>query len=608
MNALQNKTFRSLSTIVLSCIISLGLLVAGFKNPHFGTSFVTRASYYIILLMVGFWIFQINRCLSAEKVLLKNFLKKARVSLLFSLLMTSVVFISLPPKYRVLSDETNLLSVSQSMSYRKDILNVTQAKFYYGNFNYEQGDLPTRPLLFPFLTHLVHTITGYHYQNVFVLNFIILFCLLTLTFLVIESQMGRMSAIAACLLLLSIPALTLSASSGGFDLCSLFFFALSFVLLYRFLIRPTNENFGMLLIQLIMLSQVRYESIAYVALILGVLLTFRKITLEMITQNTSLLSVVPLFLLPMLIQRKLTPNTFENPPGVAPFAFSHFLKHGKELLEGMIFFRPEYPYPSYLNLLAIVCLTFILIKVLPGVRKYWSSSQILFAGILAGSVLLSLLIVLFHHFGVFAHPTQARLFLVFLAGLALMPVVMRAVLPKHLPEKGLLVISLTSFVLYHPVASESRFTNSLTIVRETEEDYRYLKELNDPNILIVAERPGQLTVANYGAVGFGYANGNKDSIMDDLNRGLFSDVVIFQKCSYETGKPLKDQTLDPIFKPQYVKDVMISTTEFVRVSKAGHTPYPIQPEKIRLTRSSALDDSTKLNPKFKKMLANIKFK
>ena len=608
MNSFIKNNLRQIALISGTSVLALILLIAGLTNHDFGTNFVTRGSYYIILIMTAFWVFQINRSLNVEQVTLKNFFKKYRIPLAFCLLMTTIVFVSVPPKYRVLSDETNLLSVSQSMTYNKDILNVTQAKFYYGNFNTVQGDLPTRPLLFPFLTHIIHTIAGYRYQNVFALNFIVLFALLSLTFIVIESCMSRMSAIAACLLLLSIPTLTLSASSGGFDVCSLLFFALSFVFLYRFLIKPTNVRFGMLLIQLIMLSQIRYESIAYVALILGALFVLKKITLEMVTRNAVLLAATPFFILPMLIQRKLTPNTFENPPGVAPFAFSHFLKHSKDLVEGMIFFQPQYPYPGYLNWIAIILFLFILIRVIPDIKKHLSSSQVLFSAVLSSCVLISLLIVLFHHFGLFPHPTQARLFLIFLVSLALMPVLFRSMFPAYLPEKGLLAISIFSFVLYHPIATQSRFTNSLTIVRETEDIYRFLKEINDPKILIVAERPGQLTVANFGAVGFGYANGNKDAILADLDRSLFNDIWVFQKYSYETGKPLKDQILSSEFSAQFVKDFMVSDVEFVRVSKIKHSPYPIQPEKAAGTTTLARVPALDLKPEFKKILENIKFK
>ena len=592
------KKTQQLTIICVACFIALAFLIYGLTDLDFGKKIVTKSSYYLILIMTGFWAF----------IMLPFFretLKNKLLPITICLLMTITVFVSTPPKYRVLSDETNLLSVSQSMTYRRDILNVTQSKFYYGNFNVIQGDLPTRPLLFPFFTSIVHTLTGYRYQNVFVLNFIILFALLTMAFLVVEKKLGRLSAIAACLLLLSIPTLTLSASSGGFDVCSLFFFGLSFVLLYRFLSSPSPERFAMLVIQLILLAQIRYESIAYVLIILVSLFLLRKIKWDMITNNAALFAASPFFLIPMLLQRKLTPNTYENPPGVPPFAIEHFIKHFKIMMESIINFQPDFPYPSYLNWISIGLFFFLLVRFAPQFKKHFDEKQRTFILLLLVSVFVSLTIVLFHHFGVFPHPTQARLFLIFLVFLALMPVTFRYLYPLLLTEKALFAVAAVSFALYHPVATQGRFTNSLTIIRETDDAYRFLNQLNDPKIMIIAERPGQYTVANFGAVGFSYANGNKSSMINDFNRGLYSDIWVFQKYLFDTGKPIHDQELAKEFNVEPVQDFMITASEFVRISRLKHTFYPVQPEKSLVPAPSP---TPKLGKELNNILENLKFK
>ncbi len=597
MKKLIEKTIRPIPFIAVSFMIALATLLVGLNDLTLGKTLVSGFSYYIILIMTGFWVF-------ATLPFFKQVLKGKWKALTISLLMTIVVFVSIPPKYRVLSDETNLLSVSQSMTFRRDISNVTQAKFYYGNLNIIQGDLPTRPLLFPFLTSIVHTVSGYRYQNVFALNFIILFALLSMTFLTVEASLGTLSAIAASMLLLSIPTLTLSASSGGFDLCSLFFLGLSLVCLYRFLKAQTNENFGMLLINLIMLSQIRYESIAYVAIIMGTLLVMKKIKFEMITKNAFLIAAAPFFIIPMLLQRKLTPNTFENPPGVPPFSFDHFVKHAGDLFNGMVHFQADYPYPSYLNLLAIAMLVFILVVATPKLKQHLDQTQKTFAGLILALVAISLAIVLSHHFGLFPHPTQARLFLVFLSFLALMPVAFRYFFPTLLTERKLFTIAVVSFSLYHPVATQGRFTNALTIIRETEDLYAFLDQVNDQKILIIVDRPGQYTVANTGAVGFGLANANKDGIISDLNRGLYNSIYVFQKFSYETGKPLPDQALDPKFVLEPVKELQVTASDFIRISKVVRPFYPVQPEKPKAA-SVALPE---LNKEMSKIIEGIKFK
>jgi hypothetical protein len=154
------------------------------------------------------------------------------------------------------------------------------------------------------------------------------------------------------------------------------------------------------------------------------------------------------------------------------------------------------------------------------------------------------------------------------------------------------------------VATQGRFTNALTIIRETEDLYAFLDQVNDQKILIIVDRPGQYTVANTGAVGFGFANANKDGIISDLNRGLYNSIYVFQKFSYETGKPLPDQALDPKFVLEPVKELQITASDFIRISKVVRPFYPVQPEKPKAA-SVALPE---LNKEMSKIIEGIKFK
>ena len=311
----------------------------------------------------------------------------------------------------------------------------------------------------------------------------------------------------------------------------------------------------------------------------------------------------PFFVIPMLLQRKLTPNTFENPPNVPPFSFDHFKKHLGDLTDGMIHLQPDYPYPGYLNWLAVLMLIWIAVRVFPKRKDFLNSNQQWFTAMVMGLMMTSLGIVLSHHFGVFPHPTQARLFLVFLTFLALIPVAFRFLFPRLLTDRKLFAIAAVSFALYHPVATQGRFTNALTIIRETNDLYHFLEnEVKDQKILIIVDRPGQYTVANTGAVGFGYANANQESLMGDLNRGLYNDIWVFQKHSYEKGLPLPDQNLNPDFPLEPVRDIQVTAADFVRISKVKHGFYPVQPEK----KKPAVN-LPKLNPDMQQLIDNVKF-
>jgi hypothetical protein len=119
---------------------------------------------------------------------------------------------------------------------------------------------------------------------------------------------------------------------------------------------------------------------------------------------------------------------------------------------------------------------------------------------------------------------------------------------------------------------------------------------------MIAERPGQFTVANYGAVGFGYANRYKASLLGDLNRGLVSNIWVFQKYSYETGRPLVDQNLQAEFQLEPVKEFLVTATEFIRISKVKRSFYPVQPDK----KPQEVITGTPLNQEMKSILARVK--
>ncbi len=543
--------------ILLSWLLFILIAFQSYRDPAFARGALLNFAYPLTLLMVIL-------CFSALAPWARRFLKGKRTSVILCLLLTLAVFVAVPPGYRVLSDETNLLSVSQSMHRDRSILNVTEAKSVHGSLQALNGGIPTRPLLFPFLTSLIHTATGYRYQNVFFLNFLILWGILILTWIPIEERRGRMVAFSSGLLLLSIPTLTLSGTSAGFDVCALLFVILGVVLLDRLHHKPSPETCRAFLPSLILLSQVRYESGTYALILLGLAWFLQRNRAIFEHSSRTLLASIPWFFLPMVLQRLLTPDGYENPVGVPPFSFDHLFRHTRMLLSGMIFPKPEYPYPSLLNLVSVVLGTVLVVLTRPFSKK---SAVSLLPWALLLIPMLNLGVVLSHHFGRFTHPTQARLFLPFLVSLVLIPVWIHIKKPELLSRHALLGLAIGSWILYLPVASEARFTRSLTSIRETREGYRFLDTHADPRSMVITSHPGQYTVSGIGAFGFRTANQKKHSLIGELKRGFLSNIWVFQKHSYATGKPISGEELDPAFSLRAVEDFMITPEEFIRISK-----------------------------------------
>ena len=116
-------------------------------------------------------------------------------------------------------------------------------------------------------------------------------------------------------------------------------------------------------------------------------------------------------------------------------------------------------------------------------------------------------------------------------------------------------------------AVKGRFIHSLKGNRITRHCIEYLDKADDRNILIIAERPGQVTALGYGAVNFAYANENKKNLLYEYDRHLYSKIVTLQEIKYDNQKPTKETALDPDFKLKTLYEIQISATEFLRISE-----------------------------------------
>ena len=127
-----------------------------------------------------------------------------------------------------------------------------------------------RPLLFPFAINLIHSILGYRPQNAFILNFILMIILMSGVYIATRKAIDTPSAVAAIFLVLSYPIISISATSGGYDLFSTLFFALILTVFYQFIKSPDARRLAFLWLSLLVFSNIRYESCIFFLFISGI--------------------------------------------------------------------------------------------------------------------------------------------------------------------------------------------------------------------------------------------------------------------------------------------------------------------------------------------------
>jgi hypothetical protein len=533
-----------------------------------------NVSYYLTFILIMVWSVHAVLFGKATGFSFIRLLKSHWPGILIAFALTCVVFLSVKVGFKTLSDETNLLSVSRSMLDDKTAYNTTTAQYYYGNLQPINRDIPKRSLVFPFLVYLIHAVTGFRYQNAFILNFIIMFLLLAGTFILTRKLLDFASALAALLLVLSYPVVTIFGTSGGFDLLNSAFFILVMVVVYSFVRNPSSAGFSFVIACLLFFANIRYESILFLLLI--PLLLWPKIKWQHLKDSSHLFCIAPLVNLPYLWERILQPKgQFESFKDVKLFSFDSLAENLTSFFGNLLDFKYRLPYAGFVTIASILILLYLVVQILR--RKIpLLSHQRYFLLVLLISVGVSTLMYFALFFGHYTHPSSARYFITLSIFLAFGPVALRIFRPQLVSASSLLLFSVICFIFYHPIAVEGRFINTLTLNRTTEHCIRFLDKTNDQNILVVSPRPGQYVAIGYGAVDFSYANADKASLLVQLKRHLYSRLMVFQDIEYETGLPAADSVLDADYKLNTLYEIQTTATEFLRISEVKYSDKPVQ--------------------------------
>jgi len=558
------KKFKVILAL-LPVIIFLGLFLYSFKSRDTMIWLFARTSYYFMFALCMIWLIQLCRYLAVLDLAPGEFFKAYWPGLVLALAVTAVVFATVPVQFKILGDETNLLAVSQDMYYHKGAYIISMAKFYHGSLQVVDVSIPNRPLLFPFAINMVHSILGYRPENVFILNFILLFIFLAGVYVAIKKAIDNHTAVAGLFLILSYPIISISATSGGYDLFSTLLFALILTVFYQFLKSPDAQTLAFLWMSLLMFTNIRYESCIFI-LIIG-LAVLKYIKFSQLKTAAHIYFLTPLLSLPFIWQRFLSQGTYENPSHIPLFSAQSFIKHGKIFLQNFLNLNLDLPYSGMLNLAAVLILGYGFKQIVTKKIKL-TPIQKNFTITVLSCVTVIMVIVLSHHFGRYDRPTQARLFMYFSVFCALTPIFLKAIYPNWISGKKLMVAALVIFLFYHPVAGNHTFINNMVITRIHQHAQKFLKNINDSDILIISAYAGQYTALNYSAVTFNYANRHSQTLMAELKAHRYKKIFVFQEIDNTTNQPKWDnQRLDPKFKLTAVEEIQVLNDRFLRISR-----------------------------------------
>lgn len=264
---------RSLLLLVLSSVLAVVLGFLAFPSER-SLNLVIGWGYWVMLVTFAAWVWSLVGIARQEwaEGTWRGWRSWPRWPAMLVGACGTVLLVHEPYGFKILMDEAMLLGTSLAMHFEKMSLVPMRANDIQGAFQIVAGQLDKRPLFQPFLTSILHDLTGYRPENVFVLNSLLTFVLLGLAFRLGRWLAGGWGGALAVLMLASLPLLAQNATGGGFELLNLVMIVATLLLAVRYAGRRDAVSLQALVFGGILLAYTRYESVLFLLPVAAVVL------------------------------------------------------------------------------------------------------------------------------------------------------------------------------------------------------------------------------------------------------------------------------------------------------------------------------------------------
>mgnify|MGYP001818240320 CR=1 FL=1 len=238
--------------IVLLTIICASILAGILPSKKYILILFEYTGYYFVFVAFFLWLAYLFK---RDYIIIQSIFLMHHLGLLLSTILMAFIFCIAPPKFKVLSDETNLIGISMAMyQSKKASLPLSGFKLDYRKPEY-QSTVDKRPLFYPLLVSLVHSLRGYSAYNGFVVNFILGIMVLFTFYLFIYIHFPRIYALYSILLIASLPNFVMWVTSSGFETLNLLFIVLTIFLFKKVIATRIIQHAELLFLTLFLVSQ-----------------------------------------------------------------------------------------------------------------------------------------------------------------------------------------------------------------------------------------------------------------------------------------------------------------------------------------------------------------
>ncbi|PXA05554.1 hypothetical protein DDZ13_01390 [Coraliomargarita sinensis] len=373
---------------------------------------VKRCGFWFMFVTCCFFLWQLwheARHLSFRKI--RSLLSENYIGVFIVLFVTIFLQYQDEQKYKILYDE-HLLSSTAVNLYENQFAYVEAASHVHdGETVASIGHVDKRPLLFPFILATVHNVLGYDYENAFLLNALLAGLLLALVYSVVTILTDKRYGCIAVLLLGGLPLLAQNATGGGYELLNLcFIIGLALTSYLYFRQEDGVKGLNLMLITAVLLANIRYESLLYVLVPVGLFLLKCYLLKEIHLTWFSVFS--PLLLIPPLTSFAI----FQNEPVFFItskedfFSLSHFPQNLSHAGSYLFDWSGSHTNSILLSIVGIPCTLAFLVWLVPQIRKNsftGDKATIAFFSVLL-VVLSNTFLALCNHWGAWTDPATSR--------------------------------------------------------------------------------------------------------------------------------------------------------------------------------------------------------
>jgi hypothetical protein len=561
--------------IALILIICASFLVGILTPKHFISTIFEDLGYYFILVSFILWVTCLFK-LYLKKI--KDIFLKHYQSLFLSVILMVLIFCIAPPKFKVLSDETNLIGVSMAM-YQSKKASLPLKGF---NFEYKKPEynsiIDKRPLLFPLLVSFVHSVRGYSAYNGFVVNFIAGVGVLFIFYLFIFTHFSRIYGFLSILMFASFPGFVTWVTSSGFETLNLFFIIFTIFLFNKIITTRSIQHTELLFLTLVLVSQCRYESVIFtIAILFLVPMLFNKESISKLSIVTFLTPIlfIPVIWLPRLYAdmpdiNRMGTTLIQVPSLYDAFSFTNLIENTRQNLIALLGLDPYLGFSPVISFMAIGGFYLLTKRLIFSYRSTSIEFKFMWFFGVATFCLLYFIQSSFYR-GDLTIFTQNRFATVYLPYI-LFPAVffVYSIFNKANGNKINLVVLFFIFHLlfFWPFGSQQRFVNVGSLPYEYNKTLIFFEEnfKNNSNLLIIAERPNLYIIHYRGAVDFSFANQNMDKIKNTYNKE-FDHILVLQKIDYKTQTPLVWNGIEAAYRLKKLSDIKLTQSTYIKISE-----------------------------------------